>query len=166
ITRHDAAIQTLEELVDKRFAFGDANSTMSHLMPRAMLLDAGIPTTRLAGVEFLSNHANVVLGVLSGLFDAGATREGIFLEHQARGLKAIAWTPPLPTHLFVARTTLPASQTEQLRHSLLQLAAQPDGKAILQSVEATITGILPAEDAEYDSLRVTLRRLQEAGVEP
>ena len=48
IVRQDSAIASLADLAGKRFAFGDPHSTMSHLVPRYMLEQAG-----LAGHEHL-----------------------------------------------------------------------------------------------------------------
>ncbi|MBF0627577.1 MAG: phosphate/phosphite/phosphonate ABC transporter substrate-binding protein [Magnetococcales bacterium] len=166
ITRRDSAIQTLPELIGKRFAFGDPNSTMSHLVPRAMLLEAGVPVEKLARFDHLSNHGNVALGVLMGLFDAGAIKESVFLEYQERGLTALAWTPRIANHLFVTRSDLPTDRIETLRTALLQMPTTPEGLQLLKNVDHAITGIEPGQDDEFSALRTTLRLLDQAGVTP
>ncbi|MDH5299600.1 MAG: PhnD/SsuA/transferrin family substrate-binding protein, partial [Desulfobulbaceae bacterium] len=47
IARRDSPIKNLNGLAGKRFAFGDPNSTMSHIVPRVMLAEAGIKTEQL-----------------------------------------------------------------------------------------------------------------------
>ena len=90
ITRKDSAIHSIADLNGKRFAFGDKGSTMSHLVPQYMLIEANV---QLKTAKFLGSHDNVALGVLTGDYDAGAVKEAIFYKYAARGLKAIATTP-------------------------------------------------------------------------
>ncbi|RKZ35278.1 MAG: phosphate/phosphite/phosphonate ABC transporter substrate-binding protein [Gammaproteobacteria bacterium] len=118
IARKDAGIKTLADLRGRRFAFGDPVSTMSHLVPRFMLLENGIPLKALAGHEFLGSHDNVALGVLVGDFDAGAVKEEVFMKFEANGLVAIATTVRVSEHLFVARADLEPKLVEALRAAL------------------------------------------------
>jgi len=71
ITRSDSPIKSLKDLAGKRFAFGDPESTMSHLVPRYMLINAGVDVDRLSGYQFTGSHDNVAMGVLAGDFDGG-----------------------------------------------------------------------------------------------
>ena len=78
----ESSLQTLADLRGKRFAFGDPNSTMSALVPTAMLRQSGVLPGDLASVAHLSNHRNVALGVLSGQFDVGAMKEETFKQYR------------------------------------------------------------------------------------
>src|SRR3989344_3957961 len=78
IVRQDSPLKTLAGLKGKRMAFGDRDSTMSHLVPQYMLEKAGVPLDKLAKYKFLGSHNNVVLAVLSGDFDAGAVKDEDF----------------------------------------------------------------------------------------
>ncbi len=53
ITRKDSPIQNLKQLQNKRFAFGDKESTMSHFVPHYMLIKAGVCTRALLDYKFL-----------------------------------------------------------------------------------------------------------------
>ncbi|MGD8932702.1 MAG: PhnD/SsuA/transferrin family substrate-binding protein, partial [Chromatiales bacterium] len=55
VTRRESDISRIEELRGKRFAFGDPDSTMSYLVPRFMMLEAGIDVRDLADYQFLGS---------------------------------------------------------------------------------------------------------------
>ena len=166
ISRRDSGLNTLADLRGKRFAFGDPNSTMGHLVPRHLLLLAGIDTAQLGGFAHLDNHMNVALGVLAGLFDAGAVKEGVFHKYEKRGLRVLAWTPAIAEHVFLAGNGLSPRLIERLRSVLRQLPATPSGLALLTAIKPTLTGLSAAEDGDYDNLRLILKQLTTAGVVP
>lgn len=154
IVREKTPYTTLADLEGKSFAFGDLHSTMSHVVPRAMLLQAGIPTSKLAHYDFLGSHHDVALAVLGGYFDAGAVKQEVFEAYRSRGLRMLAVTPPIPTHLFLTRSTLPPEQIARIRKALLALNALPEKNVILTTMEDSATGLLPVTDQEYDELRL------------
>lgn len=153
ITRVDSGIHALSDLAGKSFAFGDPNSTMAHIVPRAMLHNAGIPVESLGKHDFLTSHHDVALGVLGGYFDAGAVKEEVYYEFEKKGLKMVAQSPPIPEHLFVARASLPRELVEEIRLLLVSIGQSPDKTAILRSIKADVTNLLPVIDQDYDTLR-------------
>jgi len=164
--RRDSPVDSLQELQGKRFAFGDSASTMSHLVPRYMLIQAGVGTEKLSGHQFLDSHDNVAMGVLSGDFDAGAVKEAVFYKYQSRGLKALATTPSIPEHLFVARSDLATATITALRQALVGMDVSEEGRRALASIKKTITALEPAEDADYDVLRDIFSALPRGGILP
>lgn len=164
ISRSTGNIENIGDIRGKRFAFGDPASTMSHLVPRYMLWKAGIGAEDLAGFDFLDNHANVALAVLSGKYDAGAVKEAVFLKFQSRGLRSVATTPRLSEHLFVARANMPSEQLAAIRKAMLSLHQQPNGINILHAIKKTMTGMVPANDSDYNNLRQILEELASIGV--
>jgi len=163
-TAKGSSIETLADLKNKRFAFGDPNSTMSHLVPRHMLRKAGISVDKLAEYKFLDSHNNVALGVLAGDFDAGAVKEEVFLKYEKKGLKMLAKSPPLSEHIFVASGKLPSSTVEALRTALYHLGDDSNGKAAMAAIKKQTTGLVPANDGDYDNLRFILDGLKRAGI--
>jgi phosphonate transport system substrate-binding protein len=159
ITRKDSKLRNLSDLKGKRFAFGDPDSTMSSLVPRYMLQEAGIPLTSLAGYEYLGAHKNVALGVLAGDFDAGAVKSEVFDELAPRGLRVLAVMPMVSEHLFVTRSNMPPAEVERLREALLRLKLEPEGSEIMRSINRGMTGMVPVVDADYQSLRAILKAL-------
>ncbi len=166
VVRQESTISSLAELAGRRFAFGDAASTMSHLVPRYMLRRAGVTVDRLAGYRFLGSHDNVALAVLTGDFDAGAVKESVYEKYQPRGLKVLATTPALSEHLFVTRSKLPDELRQALREALYGLKDDPQGLAIMSGIRPGMTAWVPVVDADYDGLRVILDALAKGGVRP
>ena len=115
--RQESPIQTLAALKGRRFAFGDPDSTMSHVVPLRMLEMAGVPEISLGHFDFLGAHKNVALAVLIGDYDAGAVKQEVFDEMAHKGLRALAVSPAVPDHLFIASTKLEPALQETLRNA-------------------------------------------------
>ncbi len=164
IVRSESKINDLTDLVGKRFAFGDPASTMSHLVPRYMLIDKGVEISELAGYEHLKTHNNVALSVLAGDFDVGAVKEEVFFKYQKRGLRVLAWTPSISEHVLVVSDTLSTKKTDLLRSALYSLKNTEEGKKILREIKKTMTAMVPAKDEDYDNLRNILRVLEGKGI--
>lgn len=165
-TAKSASIRNLKDLAGKRFAFGDPDSTMSHLVPVFMLHKAGVSIKDLAKYSFLKSHDNVALGVLMGDFDAGAVKEEVFYQYKDRGLKDLAWSPKISEHLLVVRTSLPDTTVNELRAALLTLKTEPDARAIMSSIKNNMTAFVPADDMDYDNLRAILQELKKIQINP
>ena len=161
IARQDSPIKTLDDLTGKSFAFGDPNSTMSHLVPRYMLLEAGVSIDNFKKFNFLGSHNNVALSVLGGYYDAGGLKEGVYHKYRERGLKLLAKSPPVSEHLFVASKNLPQSTIDILRNSMFQLK----DTTILTSIKPSVTGLVPVKDEDYDYLFSVLKHLDKLKAE-
>ena len=166
VKRAGSDIKSLGDLRGKRFAFGDPESTMSSLVPRYMLLEAGVALNDLSGHEHLENHNNVALGVLVGDFDAGALKEETFYMYRGRGLEAVAFSPEISEHLFVARAGLSDELVSELREAMYGLSSEPDGGKILEAMKPGATGLVAGDDKGYDSLRRIMEGLKKEGVGP
>ena len=163
--RADSPVRTLADLRGKRFAFGELQSTMSHLVPRYMLWQAGVPVERLAGYKFVGDHVNVALSVLAGDYDAGAVKEDVYFGYESRGLRAIATSAPVSDHVFVAARRLSDAKVRKLREVMLHADRHPQGAAALQVWTSGVKALVPVKDSDYDSLRVVLKKMKELGVE-
>jgi phosphonate transport system substrate-binding protein len=160
--RADSAFRKVSDLKGKRFAFGDETSTTGSILPRYVLLVNGVHIGDLTHSANVQSHNNVLLGVLSGDFDAGAMRKDVFDEAGERGLRVLENLPEVTEHVFVARSDLPAQDVARLRAALLHLASAPEGLGALHAISAETTGMVPASDADFESLRRIMRRLAEA----
>lgn len=161
--RRDSPLQRIQDLKGRRFAFGDPESTMSHIVPRHMLLQAGVPTEALGLYRFLGSHRNVALGILAGDFDAGAMKREVYDEFARSGLRALAISPPSPDHLCVTRADLPANDVMRLRQVMLDLRDDPAGREMLKRLHPGLTALVAAQDSEYDGLRAMVRAVDSAG---
>jgi phosphonate transport system substrate-binding protein len=165
IVNKKSTFQSMSDLAGKRFAFGDPNSTMSHLVPRYMLWKAGVDVRDLADYAFLKNHENVALGVLVGDFDAGAVKEAVFYKYRDRGLKKLKKTPSISEHVFVTRKTLSPKIINKLNTALQELRNTEGGHEIMSSIKPDLSGMAKAKDSDYNNLRIILRQLEKMGVQ-
>jgi len=152
----DSPIRHLADLVGKRMAFGSINSTLSTHVPMFMLMRAGVRLEDLTGHKFLRNHENVILGVRFGDFDGGAVAEEVFDEYADWDIRALAYSPPVSTHVFVTRATMDADLRAAINAALVGLADDPRGPAVLGAISEHLTGFVPADDADYDLHREIL----------
>lgn len=79
-------LRNVGELRGKAFAFGDPESTMSSVVPQAVLAAAGISLSDLSRYSNYRGHSNVALAVLSGQVDAGAVKSEVYEDFMDRGL--------------------------------------------------------------------------------
>ncbi|MGD8525480.1 MAG: phosphate/phosphite/phosphonate ABC transporter substrate-binding protein [Thioalkalispiraceae bacterium] len=161
ITRSDSGIKQLADLEGKRFAFGDPNSTMSHLVPRYMLIKNGISKDKLQSFSFLGSHDNVAIGVLSGNFDAGAVKEAVYHKYKDKGLTSLASTEALSEHLFVASNRLPQVLVDNIKKILLDLKNHQAGRDIMNGIKKNMNAMAEARDEDYDNLRNILSVLKQ-----
>lgn len=161
VVSKNSPIRTLADLKGKVFAFGDPSSTMSSLVPRAMLLRAGITLQDLEAYHHHKGHTNVALAVLAGDADAGAVKEEVYTRFQPRGLRSLRATPAISEHVFVARADLDPALVRQLQQLLLGIRAPQQVGTILKPIKKTATGLVPASPLNYENLRQLMESLGE-----
>ena len=160
--REESPLQTLADLAGKELAFGDQESTSSHIVPRHMLIEAGLSIDQLGGHQHLDNHNNVALGVLMGDYDAGGVKEEIFNKYEKRGLRRLAISSPIPEYLFVASSRLPSKSVEDLRKAFYSLKNDKDGESIMKEIKKGMTAFVPANDGDYGGLSAMVRVVERA----
>lgn len=165
MVRQDSPITSLAQLKGKRFVFGDRSSTMSHYVPRHMLLKAGIDVAQFAQVSYLPNQENIALGILAGAYDAGAVKDEVFLQYESRGLRSLARSGPVTDHVFIARKGLPKETVQALRKALLRLSDSNEGRRTISSMRSDVIGLVPSDDRDFDGLRTIVNDLKKAGVD-
>lgn len=163
VVRKDSAFRSLSDLTGRRFAFGDPDSTMSSIIPQYLLLEAGIDLRLLGSYAHLGNHDNVALSILIGDFDAGGVKEEVFTEYEEKGLRALAYSPYVSEYLFVAGTHLPKDEIARIRGLMLEMKNDAQGRAVLTNLRRNATGLVPARDRDYDSLRRIMGRISLPG---
>lgn len=166
IVRKESDLHTLEELKQCHFAFGSPSSSMSHLVPRQMLYEAGIDIDDFSGHRFYSNHNNVALAVLAGDADAGAVKEAIYDKYRGQGIIAIGSTAEISEHLFIATQNTDPILVTKLRQTLLSLSRQNEmTDVVLKPIKKSATALVPANYQNYQALREILDALRKRGVQ-
>jgi phosphonate transport system substrate-binding protein len=167
IAHADSEINTVNDLLGKKFAFVDPGSASGFLYPNALLATNGIDyKTAFSETVFAGGHDKVVIAVYNKQVDGGATFgdsvEGVptdartnvvaTLPDVMEKVKVIGKTPPIPNDTVSVRAGLPVEIALQVQDGLLAVAQTEEGKALLKTLY-NINGLATAVDSEYDSVR-------------
>ncbi len=146
--REGSDIESVAQLKGKRFAFGDARSTIGRFLAQELLVENGIRSENLEGFDYLGRHDKVGMAVGSGMYAAGAPKEGTFKKLVAAGepIQVIASFPNV-TKPWIARAGMAPELFDGLQKVLLAM----DDKKALGALKKD--GFLPGDDADYDSIR-------------
>jgi phosphonate transport system substrate-binding protein len=160
VARADSGINAVSDLHGRSFAFGSEKSTSSHLMPRAMLLEAGIKLHDLKSYKYHDMHDAVARAVLSGDFDAGGLMETVAKEYMSEGLKIIKFSEEIANFNISATRRVDEKTREKIRQALLALdKSDPRHAAILRAVDPECERFVEVSDSEYDVIRRMARKL-------
>ncbi len=160
IARADSPISGIEDIRGRSFAFGDPGSTSSHIVPRHMLLEAGITLDDLLYYNYLGHHDDVAKAVLSGQYDAGAVMESAAERFREEGLKFVKISEAIPEFNVCVSKDLPDEDVEALRAALLSLKdTDPEGAAVLRAIDEHYRGFVDASYEDYLWIKEIMSRL-------
>jgi phosphonate transport system substrate-binding protein len=164
------AIGRLEDCRGKRLIAVDPNSAGGYLYPMGLFYEHGITREDFQEVFFASGSGGrqeaVVLAVYAGAYDVGTIRKGtldvvrdkIDLEQ----IRVLAETRPYPGWVYSVRKGFDPSARDKIAKALMALkASRPEEARILSA--AGMVGIVPARDADFDSVRDLITRLNVSG---
>lgn len=151
VVKKGSGIASLKDMKGKSIAFGDKNSTMTHVVPLYMLMEQGLHLSDLNKHAFVGSHDNVALGVLRGAFDAAGLMPDVANKYLAQGLEIITKTPDIPEHVFVASPSLDAAVRKNIQEALLALDAP-----LYRGIKDSVTGLRKFQDKDFDVLRKIL----------
>ncbi|MBW1882485.1 MAG: phosphate/phosphite/phosphonate ABC transporter substrate-binding protein [Deltaproteobacteria bacterium] len=165
LVRDDSPVRELAELEGKRFGFGSAMSTSSHLVPRAMLVEAGIDLGQDMQCLYLGHHQRALRAVLLGEVDACGVRDIVGKRFLERGLRILARSKPIPNFpIVVAPQTTDETRRELLRVLVELPATNPViARRMTGWDEELAQGFVPSDDADYDSIRALAEEVFGAG---
>jgi phosphonate transport system substrate-binding protein len=135
VVRRDDPIASLRALDGRTLAFPAPNAFGASLWMRALLTER----ERLQFTpQYVQTHSNVYRQVLAGQAAAGGGVNHTL--HQEReevrqGLRVLFETPGAAPHPVSAHLRLDPGLRQTLTESLLELAGQPEGEALLRAVE-------------------------------
>ena len=141
----DPAIKTLADLKGKDVSFGSQSSTSGHLMPRSVLLQAGIdPDKDFKRVAYSGAHDATIAAVAAGKVQAGALNISVWEKFVADKkvdidkVRVFFTTPPYYDYNWSVSADMPAALRAKLTQAFLALDRQtPEGKEILDLQRAT-----------------------------
>ena len=148
VARLDSGIETMEDLKDKSFAFGNRSSVQAGLLAYSFLKDSGIdPRKDLAANSFYddresggkSDERDVIERVSSGEFDAGAVSQRVMETMAADGTLPrdtirIFWSSPGYSHCcFTSKKDLDPTLASEIELAFLSVtSADPVGQQVLE----------------------------------
>jgi phosphonate transport system substrate-binding protein len=160
ITTAKTGIKTLANLKGKKFSFVDPASTSGNLVPRYMLLNAGInPDTDLQAT-YVGSHNLSLTAVLSGKVDAGAfasdTYDSMLQQgkFKASDIVIIAKSFAIPEGPIAVRKGLSQSDIASLRAAFLDLN---NNAAALNALASG--GFINDTDSSFNPIRDLARKL-------
>lgn len=160
------AIQTLEDCRGKRLIAVDPDSAGGFLYPLGLFLEHGIARSDFRELAFASGSGGkqeaVVLAVHAGAYDVGAIRKGTLNVVRDKididQIRVLAETEPYPGWVYAVRSGFDPEYRARIARALFALNEhRPADRQILSA--AGMTGIIPAQDSDYDPIRRLARRL-------
>jgi phosphonate transport system substrate-binding protein len=157
VVRWNSDIQSLGDLRGRSMGFGDPNSTMSSVVPLAVLKADGIDLDQLRSHTRYQGHTNIAFAVLSGQIDAGAVKSEVFERFREQGLRSLYRLPEVSEHLFLTRGDLEPTLIQRLRTLLLEAHESIQGLSALRALHSDATALVPVAAGDYRALRELLR---------
>lgn len=159
VAKKDSEINTLEDLKRRTFAFGETHSLSSYIVPRILLLDAGIDLKDLIHFDYLGSHEEIINAILNGRFDAGGVTEHVANYFQDK-LKFIKISNDLPNNVICVKKNLSQKITDTLKSVLIELTDKnTESASILHSIDNQLSGFQITSDAEFVVIRTMMERL-------
>jgi phosphonate transport system substrate-binding protein len=145
----------------KNVAFGDTASTSSHLIPKKMLLDAGLRHGEDYRQRFTGAHDAVAAAVQNGHAQVGGLSKPIFESLVERDIiskekvRVLEVSEPYPQYPWTMRNTLAPELQERIKAAFYEL----EDPKVLKPLEAD--GFAPVTDADYDIVRELAREVMD-----
>jgi phosphonate transport system substrate-binding protein len=161
LVRRDSPIRRPADLKGKRIAFGSALSTSSHLVPRGILVKAGLEPGKNVFCSYMDNHEDAASAVELGEADACGVRDLVGDRFLERGLRLLVESDPIPNFPVVVAPGVGAEMRRSLSRVLIDLPREnPDmARAMLAWDRELADGFAPATDDEYDGIRELAREV-------
>ncbi|HDZ57403.1 MAG TPA: phosphate/phosphite/phosphonate ABC transporter substrate-binding protein [Pseudomonas xinjiangensis] len=153
IANVDSGVDSYADIKGRKMAYGDRASTSSHLIPKTVLVGAGLKAEEDYEQHFVGTHDAVAVNVANGNADAGGLSEVIFAHVTERGLidpakvKVLGYSEEFPQYPWAMRSNLEGDLKARIRDAFISL----DDEEVLKNFKAE--GFAPIEDADYDVIR-------------
>jgi len=151
VARNDANVNNLNDLRDKTFAFGDANSTIGSFLSRSLLVDNDIHANTLRSFDFLGRHDLVAKALMTGTHQAGALKASTYKKLCDPEEVTIVHAFSNVTKPWIASSELSIEICEAITAALLII----DDKDVIG--ELGCSGFAEATPEEYDLVRIGMK---------
>jgi phosphonate transport system substrate-binding protein len=157
IVRKDSGIKTVKDLRGKTISFPSPTAIAATLMPKVVLIKAGLNVEKDAKPVYVGSIDSVVMNVYSGLSAAGGIWPGTWEGMQKQRPEIIdaleiKWrSAPVGNVAFVARVDMPAAHVNAIAKALFDLDKTEQGRLILSRLN--IPRIEPANSKTFDPVR-------------
>lgn len=174
ITRADRGYKKIQDLKGKTIAWVDPSSTSGHIYPKANLMAKyGINADEFFSKQvFAGAHDSLVLAVLNGTVDAGATfvndtagTDGswhMFLKgDDSKKIKMIYVSDPIPSDTLATSKKYHAENkavVDKTVAALIAMTKDPKGLKILQELYR-VDGLMKAQSKDFEPVRKAARAL-------
>jgi phosphonate transport system substrate-binding protein len=174
--RKDRGFKSIEDLKGKNIAWVDPSSASGHIFPRASLLkNKSIDADKFFGKQiFAGGHDAVVMAVVNGTVDAGATymvtpegSEGGWLHYlkeksDMEKIQVLFVSDPIPSDLVTTTKKFQTKEPELVKKMVEVLAGMhldPVGKKLLRELYK-VDQLTPADTKDYEPVREASRVLK------
>lgn len=150
-------IKSVEDIKNKKFAFGNKYSTQGYLIPRKMLEDSGIKLENL-DYEFSDSHKDVVNKIVNGFSDAGAVQDRLAFKMEEEGtIEIIKLSDLFPSSTVCVSPLLERGRLRLLKRALLQFDPKKDIHSDMWKFTEMENGFTDAEDIELKELMLLIK---------
>lgn len=153
IGNKEQGITSFDKIKGMHVAFGDTASTSSHLIPKKVLLDAGLKWDTDYRENFVGAHDAVAVAVQNGNAQAGGLSKPIFETLVSRGIisldkvAVIEESPPFPQYPWAMRNNLDPELQSRIKQAFYDL----DDKDVLKAFK--VDGFAAIDDTDYNVVR-------------
>jgi phosphonate transport system substrate-binding protein len=158
IVKRDSPIKDIRELEGKKIALSDPLSNSGYFYPMFLVMKMGKdPSKFFKGMLFTYSHDSSISAVREGIVDVAAVDSLIF-EHELyldkeldSSIRVIHKSPPFGINPVVASSKTPRDIKEAVKHILLGMHSNPEGKRILNLLR--IDEFIEPPQGIYESTR-------------
>jgi len=159
IVRNDSSIHTVDQLANKRFAFGDPSA----LLQRAVFSSTGINFQQLKHYDFLDHHDNIVRGVMHRDYDAGIVKDTMAYKWRDKGIRTIYSSNEFAPFNITAAPLLDKQLYKKIRNAFLKLDINnPEHQEVIRGLDPIYTGFANTNDSEYDTIRTLIQPFEKS----
>jgi methyl-accepting chemotaxis protein len=144
IASKNSDLNTINDLKNKKVAFGAKMSTGSTLVPKAMIKAAGIGLDELSHYDYLGAHDIVAKAVIEGTFDAGCVMDSVVDEYKNL-LKVIAYSEMIPQFPICINGNVESAIENKIKELLLKIS----DVNVLKSIDKGYSTFIEAKESNF-----------------